>query len=55
MGGVPAYHVFADATLKELARQLPESPADLLNIRGVGPAKAQRFGEEALAIIKAAR
>jgi ATP-dependent DNA helicase RecQ len=55
MGGVPAYHVFADATLKELARVIPETPADLLNIRGIGPAKAQRFGEEALAVIAQAR
>ena len=47
----PAYHVFPDKTLEELARVLPESPADLLNIRGIGPAKAQMFGEDALAVI----
>jgi ATP-dependent DNA helicase RecQ len=55
LGGVPAYLVFPDKTLEELARQLPERPADLLSIRGIGAAKAQRFGEEALAIIKTAR
>ena len=49
--GVPAYLVFPDKTLQELAHILPESPADLLNIRGIGPAKAQRFGDEALAVI----
>ena len=49
--GVPAYLVFPDKTLQELAHVLPESPADLLNIRGIGPAKAQRFGDEALAVI----
>lgn len=49
--GVPAYVVFPDKTLQELARVLPESPADLLNVRGIGPAKAQRFGDEALAVI----
>jgi superfamily II DNA helicase RecQ len=53
--GGPAYLVFADKTLQELARVLPETPADLLNIRGIGPAKAQRFGEEALAVIKGAK
>lgn len=53
--GVPAYLVFPDKTLQELARLLPESPADLLNVRGIGPAKAQRFGEEALAVIRRAR
>ncbi|HUK83398.1 MAG TPA: RecQ family ATP-dependent DNA helicase [Verrucomicrobiae bacterium] len=55
LGGVPGYLVFPDKTLQELARQLPERPADLLSIRGIGAAKAQRFGEEALAVIKAAR
>jgi superfamily II DNA helicase RecQ len=53
--GVPAYLVFPDKTLEELARALPESPADLLGIRGIGPAKAQRFGEKALAVIRAAK
>jgi len=53
--GVPAYVVFPDKTLQELARLLPEAPADLLNVRGIGPAKAQRFGEEALAVIADAR
>jgi ATP-dependent DNA helicase RecQ len=55
MLGGPAYLVFPDKTLQELARVLPESPTDLLSIRGIGPAKAQRFGEEALAVIKALR
>ena len=49
--GKPAYHVFPDRTLEELARVLPESPADLLEIRGIGPAKAQMFGADALAVI----
>jgi ATP-dependent DNA helicase RecQ len=53
--GKPAYHVFPDKTLQELARVRPDSPADLLNIRGIGPAKAQMFGEEALAVIAEAR
>ena len=53
--GKPAYHVFPDKTLEELARILPESPADLLNIRGIGPAKAKMFGDEALKIITGAR
>ena len=53
--GVPAYLVFPDKTLQELAHLLPESLADLLNIRGIGPAKAQRFGDEALAVISQCR
>jgi ATP-dependent DNA helicase RecQ len=53
--GKPAYLVFPDKTLQELARALPESPADLLRVRGIGPAKAQMFGEETLAVIAATR
>lgn len=49
--GVPAYVIFPDKTLQELARVLPELPADLLLVRGIGPAKAQRFGNEALEVI----
>jgi ATP-dependent DNA helicase RecQ len=53
--GVPAFVIFADRTLQELARMLPESPADLLNVRGIGPAKARQFGQEALAVIAKAK
>jgi ATP-dependent DNA helicase RecQ len=53
--GVPAFVNFADRTLQELARMLPESPADLLNVRGIGPAKARQFGQEALAVIAKAK
>ncbi|MCG3148300.1 MAG: ATP-dependent RNA helicase SrmB [Verrucomicrobiae bacterium] len=49
--GIPAYLIFPDKTLQELARVLPEATADLLNVRGIGPAKAQRFGAETLAVI----
>ena len=49
--GVPAFVIFADKTLQELALALPRSPADLLLVRGIGPAKAERFGIEALAVI----
>ena len=51
---VPAYLVFPDKTLQELARVRPVSPADLLNIRGVGPTKARQFGGEALGVIERA-
>jgi ATP-dependent DNA helicase RecQ len=41
---VPAYVVFSDAVLREMARRLPRSEADLLAIPGVGPAKLARYG-----------
>ena len=34
--GVPAYLLFSDATLRDMARIRPRSPAALLSVRGVG-------------------
>jgi ATP-dependent DNA helicase RecQ len=53
--GVPAYLVFPDRTLEELARVKPQTAAELLEVRGIGPAKARQFGSEALAIIQTAQ
>jgi ATP-dependent DNA helicase RecQ len=52
MGNVPAYIVYPDTTLRELARHLPKTEEALLNIRGIGPAKARQFGSETLAVIR---
>ena len=52
MGNVPAYVIYPDATLAELARLLPQTPEQLLEVRGIGPAKARRFGRETLAVIR---
>ena len=52
--GVPAYVVFADATLRALATHRPASPADLDGITGIGAAKRERYGEAVLAVIAAA-
>lgn len=54
-GNMPAYLIYPDATLKELARERPETHDQLLTIRGIGPAKARRFGAETLAVIRAAQ
>ncbi len=54
MGGVPAYVVYPDKTLKELALAQPRTKEDLLLIRGIGPAKARQFGKATLEIIRAA-
>jgi DNA helicase-2/ATP-dependent DNA helicase PcrA len=51
--GVPAYVVFHDATLAEIARQAPQSLTELAGIAGVGPAKLDRYGEEVLAELAA--
>jgi DNA helicase-2/ATP-dependent DNA helicase PcrA len=49
--GKPAYTVFADATLRELARRLPADEAGLRQISGIGPAKLDNYGDELLALL----
>jgi ATP-dependent DNA helicase RecQ len=46
---VPAYIVFSDAVLREMAVRRPSSEAELLDVPGIGPAKMQRYGAEFLA------
>jgi DNA helicase II / ATP-dependent DNA helicase PcrA len=48
---VPAFVVFTDATLQLIAEVRPTSPAALLRISGVGPAKLERYGEALLAVV----
>ena len=50
---VPAYIVFSNATLADMARKAPQSPADFLEVSGVGEVKAARYGEAFLAAITA--
>jgi ATP-dependent DNA helicase RecQ len=52
--GVPAFVVFADATLAELATRRPVTPDDLLDVKGIGPRKLAEYGEELLAVLRAA-
>ena len=42
--GVPAYIVFSDRVLQEMAVRRPSSAAELLDVPGVGPAKLERYG-----------
>ena len=49
--GVPAYVVFHDATLREIATRRPSSTAALLDVPGIGAAKADRYGERILATV----
>ncbi|MCC6649787.1 MAG: ATP-dependent DNA helicase RecQ [Candidatus Eisenbacteria bacterium] len=46
---VPAYIVFSDAVLREMAVRRPSSENELLDVPGIGPAKMQRYGAEFLA------
>jgi len=49
---VPAYVLFSDATLRDMARLRPSSPSALLGVRGVGERKLADFGERFIDEIK---
>jgi len=50
--GVPAYVVFHDATLAELARARPQSEIALGQVSGVGARKLERYGEALLELLR---
>ncbi len=50
--GVPAYIVFSNATLADMAAKRPTDEDELLDVSGVGRAKASKYGERFLACIK---
>lgn len=47
----PAFTVFTDLTLQEVAETQPASVAELVRIKGIGPAKVDRFGAVLLKIV----
>ena len=51
---VPAYVIFNDKTLIELAKTRPKSFEEMLEISGIGEAKLKKFGQTLLDVILAA-
>ena len=51
---VPAYVVFHDSTLQEIADARPSDLGELSQISGIGPAKLEKYGAEILAVLGAA-
>jgi DNA helicase II / ATP-dependent DNA helicase PcrA len=51
---VPAYVVFHDSTLAEIAGRRPRTLGELAHVPGVGPAKLGRYGSDVLATLAAA-
>ena len=49
--GVPAYVILHDKTLRELALSRPGSHDELLDVVGLGEAKAERYGEDILRLV----
>lgn len=51
--GIPAFMVFHDTTLDDLCRRRPANRAELLHVSGIGERKAEIFGDELLAALRA--
>jgi len=49
--GVPAFVVFHDSTLQEIASRSPASLDDLVTIPGIGPTKVERYGPQLLELL----
>ena len=50
---VPAYVIFHDSTLRNIAELRPESLGDLAKVGGIGGAKLERYGPQVLETIRA--
>lgn len=50
---VPAYVVFPDATLRDIAALQPRSLSELAGVKGVGPTKLERYGDDVLRVVSA--
>jgi superfamily II DNA helicase RecQ len=53
LDAVPAYVVLHDATLEELAAVRPRTRDELSGIKGFGPVKVERYGDDLLALFAA--
>lgn len=49
---VPPYIIFSDVSLHDMANKLPSNLDEFLEVSGVGNAKAERFGDEFLTLIR---
>jgi superfamily II DNA helicase RecQ len=49
--GVPAYVVLHDSTLRELAALRPQTLQELSDVKGLGPVKLERYGDDLLAVL----
>jgi ATP-dependent DNA helicase RecQ len=50
--GIPAYCIFPDRTLRELAARRPVSEDDLLGVPGVGPTRLEKYGADFLRLLR---
>ena len=50
--GVPAYVIFHDSTLREIATGRPASETELAGVGGIGAGKLARYGEGVLEVVR---
>ncbi|GHU12234.1 DNA helicase RecQ [Spirochaetia bacterium] len=50
--GVPAYAVFSDASLRDMCRRQPDSPARFAEVSGVGAVKLEKYAGPFTALIR---
>ncbi|WP_172675032.1 HRDC domain-containing protein, partial [Stenotrophomonas pictorum] len=49
---VPAFVIFHDSTLRNIAEQRPTSVAELARVGGIGGSKLARYGERLVEIVR---
>ena len=49
---VPAYVIFHDSTLRNIAERRPDSMSELAQVGGIGGAKLERYGAEVLEVVR---
>jgi ATP-dependent DNA helicase RecQ len=50
--GLPAYVIFTDAALRDMARRKPSTPEDFLQVKGVGEVKCRQYASVMLEAIR---
>jgi len=50
--GVPAFVIFPDTALRDMALRRPRTEAEFLAVKGVGEAKCERFAKPFLEVIR---
>ncbi|AOM81632.1 HRDC domain-containing protein [Salisediminibacterium beveridgei] len=50
-----AYYIFTNKTMEAILLKAPKTMEELLEVEGIGPKKAEEFGQEILAIVRESR
>lgn len=49
---VPAFMIFSDRALRDMAKKLPQTDSEFLEVSGVGQAKMKKYGKAMMKVIK---